>query len=251
MFTKILKPALFLVCLCSCGSSNNREMLQSLLESHTAVRGGVEAIEGIDYLAVELEITERDFQVTGKYVATRSGFVRIDIFSEGKRVFTEALSQAGGWQKFGDGMVKGLTPEGAAALGRGRVSNIYGLHELDKMGYTLNLVGSTFKNKLNYWEIEKNAPDGFSERLFMNPHTFLIDIKMETSALHPDIDSTLTRHETFFMDNSNIEGVLFASKTVKRDLDSGETLQTVVIKSRQINVPVKDDFFIKPSQHIN
>ncbi|WDI30195.1 hypothetical protein PUV54_09505 [Hyphococcus flavus] len=210
--------------------------LETLIDRNAEARGGKEAIESIRNVDIELLIVEPSFTVTGHYRATREGFMRIDVFAEGNRVFTEALGPDGGWQMFNDGEVADLSPGGDAALKRGVIGNLYGLHELPGLGYKLELVGSAERNGSAFWEVERTAPDGFSEHLFFDKDTFLQASSVETSALHPDLDSTEVRQESFILSYEEIDGVLFRSKSETRNLENGELMQTTTVTARTLNV---------------
>ena len=234
--------------LSACGQQQPGMTLEQLLDEHTAARGGGAVIEAVASMGVELEIIEPEFTVTGNYLATRDGLMRIDIFADGARVFTEALSSDGGWQMFGDGTIEDVSPEGAAALRRGVESNLYGMHELPGLGYSMTLAGKTERNGATYWDIEQVAPDGFSKHLFIDPDTFRIATEIKTSALHPDLDPTQIRQETYYSDYVAIAGVLFSNQSETRNIDSGETMQRTLIKSRRINGPIDPNHFARPEQ---
>ncbi|GJL92981.1 MAG: hypothetical protein DHS20C04_26400 [Hyphococcus sp.] len=220
--------------------------LDRLLDAHAQARGGKAALESINSVDVTLEIVEPDFSLTGHYRASRDGMMRIDVYAGDDRVFTEALGPDGGWQMFGDGKVADLSPDGDDALRRGVIGNLYGLHELPSLGYELKLIGSNERNGGSFWEIEKTAPDGFSEHLFFDKDTFLIASSVNTSALHPDIDSTEVRQETFYFDYQKVGGVLFSNRSEKRNLDTGDVMQTSAITSRRINVALDPAQFERP-----
>lgn len=233
--------------LASCTPISSEMTLEGLLEAHTEARGGMLAIERIKSIAIEPEITEPGFTINGKYIASRNGWVRIDIYSEGNRVFTEALGPDGGWQMRRDGNVTNLSPEGKAALERGLIGNLYGLHELKNLGYTLIFSGTILHNGVEYWDIETVTPTGFSEHHFLSKDTFLINRKIETSALHPDLNSKKKHQETIFSNYTKIENVIFSQKSEKHDLNSGETRQSVIIQSRTINVEIDETHFKQPT----
>ena len=235
------------VLLAACAPSEPTKNLEWLLARHAEARGGAEAIEKINSIEVVGLITEPEFTVEGHYFATRAGWMRIDVFAEGTRVFTEALGPDGGWQMFGDGRVEDLSPGGKEALARGIAGNLFGLHELENIGYTLALIGKTERHGGVFWEVEQTAPDGFSEHIFIDPDTFVVASEIETSALHPDIDSTQTRQETYYSDYAETAGVLFSEKSEKRNMDTGEVMQTVVIKSRRVNGPIDPVHFLRPT----
>ncbi len=221
--------------------------IENLLDRNADARGGKAAIEAVNTVEIDLHIVEPKYNFTANYRATRDGFMRIDVFADGTRVFTESLGPNGGWQMFGDGDLDALTPEGESALERGVIGNLYGLHELPSLGYTLELIGAAERNGGQYWEVEKTAPDGFSEHLFFDKDTFLVVSSIETSALHPDIDLTEVRQETFNIEHRETAGVLFGSKTEKRNLETGDIMQTVTVTARRMNEQLDPSQFERPA----
>ena len=220
--------------------------LSRLLDNHAEARGGYETLQAIQTMDVKLEIVEPDFTVTGHYRASRDGVMRVDIFVGNTRVFTEALGRNGGWQMSGDGTVKDLSPEGAAKLQRGIISNLYSLNELPSLGYKLTLVGSTQRNGSEFWEVEKRHPDGFSENLFLDKDTFLITSSVKTSALHPDIDNAQVREETITLEHQTVAGVVYDGKSEKHNLDTGAIMQTTTVLSRVPNTSLDLTQFERP-----
>jgi len=243
--------ALLLLTITACSQApetNTLPSLEDVLARHTEARGGAATIEAVQSVKVELEIVEPEFTVTGTYIATREGHMRIDIFADGNRVFTEALGPDGGWQMFGDGRVADLSEDGHKALVRGIAGNLFGLHERAALGYSLELFGEITHGGKAYYELEEIAPDGFSRRLYMDPASYQITRDLETSALHPDIDATKQRKETISMDfRAGAAGEpVYADRQETRDLDTGELMQTTTITGRTINGPVDASRFKRP-----
>ena len=232
----------------ACSNIEPEMDLDRLIHLHTEARGGADAIENVSTLKVNLEIVEPEFTVTGEYVATRDGYMRIDVFSDGARVFTEALGPGGGWQMFGDGTITGLTPEGEAALHRGVFSNLYGLHELRAQGFSFSLAGKEERNGAQYWMLEQIAPDGFSQNLFVDPDTYLVMSDIRTAALHPDLDSTEVNTETFYFDFQETAGVVFSERSEKRNIATGDVMQNTRVTSRVVNDAVDASIFSRPSE---
>ena len=244
--SRMVVPAV-IACLAGCSGAPRAMTLDRLVAANTTARGGAAAIGNVRSVAFELQITEPQFTVTGHYVATRDGFMRIDILAGGERVYTEALGPDGAWQ-----MRKGEThgaPEsaaGVAALRRGIVGNLYSLGELEGLGYSLIFHGARAQGGKEYWALETVAPDGFSETLYLDKDSRLVSRKIDTSALHPDIDAAKKRFETLEMDYRPTAGVEFARRTEKRNLDTGELVQTVVVESVTVNPAVDESIFRRP-----
>jgi len=124
--------------------------------------------------------------------------------------------------------------------------NLYGMHEIRDLGYSLVLLGTSTRNGINYWEVEQVASDGFSEHIFVQQDTYLVGSEKETSALHPDLDATQETQETVYSHYKETAGVLFPEKSEKRNLASGAIMQTIIVKSRQVNVPRDRIHFERP-----
>ena len=91
-----------------------------LIERHARAIGGRAAIEAVRRLEIVLDIEEKGSKVEAVYRVDRDARMRIDVFSKGKRVYTDALSGARAWQQAGDGApVSEASGAARAALWRG------------------------------------------------------------------------------------------------------------------------------------
>ena len=102
------------------------------------------------------------------------------------------------------------------------------------------------RNGAEFWELEKTTPDGFSQHLFFDKDAFLLASSVDTSALHPDIDSTEVRQETFYTDYRETNGVWFSNKEETRNLETGEVMQNTTVTGRQVNVSLEPSQFHRP-----
>jgi hypothetical protein len=216
--------------------------LDDVIDRHTEARGGAAAIERIDALQLQLRITEPGFTVDATYVATRDGYMRIDIYADGQRVFTEALGPEGGWQlRQGETAPATLSPEGERALRRGLERNLYGLHELAGLGYELALQPAT---GADHWAVIETGPDGFTRELRIHRDTALLGAALETKALHPDVDPTETRQETRFSGWERHGGILLATDSETRDVASGEVISRIRVIGVEINPDIEHQAFL-------
>lgn len=222
--------------------------LDHLLRAHTEAVGGASAIENVTALEIELRIEEPTFVVTGSYRATRDGRMRIDIFADDQRVFTEAFDGTSGWQLLqGQSVAQDMSPEGEVAVIHGLHGNIFGLHELEKLGYSLSLVGSDTVDDSDYWLVDSVSSAGFLKRYFINAETFLIERTREESALHPDVDAETQRFETLQFDYREQGGRLFSFRGTKTDIDTGDEVQSTEIIRLVVSPQFEPDTFEKPS----
>ncbi len=222
--------------------------LDALLKGNADARGGAAAIESIESIRIALEITEPAFTLRGDYRATRDGFMRIDVYAGEERVFTEALGPQGGWQwPQGAAATLPLSGEGRQALERGRDSNLYGLHELPKLGYRLELLGRVALHGEERWLLSVQAPDGFQRYIYLDPESSLQVASSEVSALHPDVDPGRERSETSYSDFQVTAGVLFPRMIHKRRMADGLELQRTRITRIEINPVLRPEAFSEPN----
>jgi len=92
-------PHAFLMLMFSCQPAvepgpSATDPLENILQHNSTVMGGNQAWEQVDNLRIQLDIREPAFEVSGTYIASRNMGMRIDIESEGERVFAEGLHQA-------------------------------------------------------------------------------------------------------------------------------------------------------------
>jgi len=141
--------------------------LGELINSHTEARGGQVAIEDIHNLEVDLRIVEPTYTADGVWRVDRRGRMRIDVFIDSQRVFTEAFDGERGLQQPG-GAEHGAraSPGGAAALRHsGQLpTNILGLHEMAAHEHHLDFVGREEVSGVLYYVIVLTLDDGFTTR---------------------------------------------------------------------------------------
>ena len=211
---------------------------QQIVVRHIAATGGEQNYAALRNMFIETEVVEPDFTVNGPYYAHRDGRMRVDIFMDGKRVFSEGIDEAGGWQQGGEGAeIKPIGTDGYNALYRGLNQNLFGFHDAERRGQRITLLGRQQVENVNYYVIKSIDADGFEQNYFINPDSWLIERRRETSALHPDLDPTKTASEKIYSDYREVCGLKKAMATRTIDLRSGkETQRTRALKYR-CNVP--------------
>ncbi|MEE8295184.1 MAG: hypothetical protein V3R64_05690 [Sphingomonadales bacterium] len=220
--------------------------LTQAIEKNTQSRGGAEAIASVQTLQIRIKITEPSFQVVGEYVATRDGKMRIDVFADGQRVFTEAFDGDSGWQMFGDGTVADMSKAGEEAVQHGIITNLYGLNEMAGLGLAIEYSGRKTIAGETYEKIDLIFEDGLVNHYFLQERTGLIIRQRSDVALHPDVDDTVQRFETVYSDFRTIGGVVYFFHEEKRDIDSGELVQTTQIEEIIQNPEFDPAFFERP-----
>lgn len=213
--------------------------LDELVAAHAAARGGPAAIEAVRSLLIEVRIEEPGFAVDADYRASRSGSMRIDVYDDGERVYTEALEGGRAWARSaGDGAaVTVVGAEGTAALRRGVESplKLYGLHEMARRGHSLELRGREVVDGIDYHVLRAVLDDGHETFYYLHPVTALIERERQHRALHVDADPQPHWIETRYEDYRPVAGVLFPFRQVETRLDTGEVLATNTVRRIVVN----------------
>ena len=231
--------------LISCAQEMTYEMF---LDNHIEARGGREAIENVFSVTTEIEIQEGERKMVGFFRANRDGQMRIDVFVEGERVFTEALTSINeGWQLDGGETVpKTLSDQGMANLQKAVHTNVYGLHEMEGLGYQIKFLGlKNFRDNM-HWAIDLISPNGQSERLFYDQKKFLKVGSMDESALHVDVDPTKTLNASMTKNHMMVDGVMFSFGDEVINLRTNSIIQTSNVIKIEVNKAQNPDQFLTP-----
>ena len=246
MIKKLILSICLSLAIAACESEPEMS-LESLIERHTEAKGGADNVGKRQSVRINLQITEPEFTVRGVYLASRRGFMRIDIYAGDERVFTEALNPEGGWQLYrGESAGIDLSPDGEKALKRGLIGNLHALYELPDLGYELQFIGLVSRGDADFWQIDITAPDGFTKHLLFDQNSYLLVRELECSALHPDIDSTEECFETIHSDIMSVEGITYSRRSDKYVADTDVLVQTTVIENVEINPDLVEALFDRP-----
>lgn len=236
---RIIPGILFLVLTTAAVTTERIKTLDDILAYQQKAQG-----EPLHSLELELAINENDNDLTAKYLARRDDRMRIDVFADGEKVFSEALNGDAGWQRFDNASAPApLSAEGEAALRRGIVGNLFSIRDRQSLGYRLSYVDTESIDGQCFWLIKSIAKDGFTELFYINTRTGLIDRKYETSALHPDLDSQQRQSVTHFSDYRNLGDRWLSFRMAKLDAVSGEKLQQVTVVKATSNPKLPDSRF--------
>jgi len=221
--------------------------LIQIIERNIQARGGADAVASVQTIQTRVQITEQGFQVMGEYVATRDGKMRIDVYFDGQRVFTEAFDGESGWQMDGDGTVADMSQLGEKAVRHSIITNLYGLNEMAGLGLAVEYVGTELIDSRAYEKVNLTFEDGLVIHYYLDSETGQIVRQRDEVALHPDVDDTIQRFETINSDFRTVDGVVYAFHTEKRDMDTGEMTQTTQIEKIILNGEIDQSIFKKPA----
>jgi hypothetical protein len=219
-----------------------------VIDRNTKAMGGAAAIEAIRAIEVELSIVEQGTELEAIYRADRQGRMRIDVSHQGRRVYTEAFDGRRAWQMGENGVVRPQTKAGEAALWHGTQfpGQLLGLHELERQGHRVELVGRERRDALDYHVLKLTLSDAFETFRLVNPSTWLIDWGRDFRALHPDVDPGRKWLETRWFDYRPAAGTLRAFRSEQVDAATGAVLQKTELKRVGINPELPPGLFEPP-----
>lgn len=211
-----------------------------LLNNSMAVRpaGLVDTVENLEKV---LSIAEAGNLLVAWYRATSDGHMRIDVFSDDTRVYSEGKDDAGVWEWPGDkDGPEDVYHEGVGALEHGIEFNIFCLAEFPGRGHEVELAGRETIRGAHYFVLKITLADGFETFRYVNPETWQVDLSRDFRAFHPGLDSTRKNIETRFDQWEQVDGVVFASRSQNVDVESGEVLATIRVLRSRYNLPAHE-----------
>jgi hypothetical protein len=232
------------VCLVLVSAFASAISLEDVLAKHARSRGA--GLETVDSLRVRLRVEEPEFTVEGSYAADRRGRVRVDIFLEGRRVFSEGVDERGAWSMDEKGPPQEASPDGLAALEHGRLFNLYGLEELPRSGHVLVLEKDSTRNGRVYHVVRIELSDRFRTWRWIDAETGRLTIKRDFRALHPDLDPRPVWIETEQSDFRLVGGAEFPYASRQVEVETGRLLQTTRILDVEPNPCLSEEELRRP-----
>ena len=219
-----------------CATPASDLRLTEILERHTRARGGARALDRVRNTVNIGEIVEPSFTVTGRYVASVAGMMRVDVFAGGERVFSEGIDEQGAWNWPAGAAASAASAIGAAALRHGIEFNLFGLHAYRRRGHALTFDGRETIDGVDYYKLGIRLADGFATSRYIHPATWLIERARDVRALHPDVDPTETTINSIYSDFRYVDGVVTSFQWRQINLTKGEEMQTGVLQRLEYNV---------------
>jgi hypothetical protein len=191
----------------------------------TEAVGGAEQLRQLRNIRLVAEWTENGTAFRGDYRATRDGRMRIDVFVDGRRVFSEGIDRAGAWEQRGPTAAATAVGEAARnALAHGIAYRFDGLWFAREQGRTVTLVGDDIEDGVTYFVVKLAFPDGFETYFLVNPRTWLIERQRDRRAYHPSNDPQQITVESVHEAFSPMCGVQLARASRDVNLGTGATL---------------------------
>jgi len=210
-----------------------------IIARHTRARGGRAALDAIQAVYVDQDITENGKSVNAHYLCDKQPAFRIDIYDGGKHSFCEGLDAKGPWiWPQAQAAARDGVADGAKSAIQGIQFNLYGLHAFPGLGNRLSLETRQTISGTDYHVIGVNMRGSYQTYLYLDPNTFLVMRRRDDRAPHPDLNATRKYLETQYFDYRPVSGVMVAFAQHQVDLASGAVTQTISCRNIAYNPPV-------------
>ena len=240
-----MNQAYLMTCLLLTSVNLIAQDLDTILELNTAAHGGADNFSRIENVRFLLTINEPGFEVSGTYVATRQGSMRIDIVADGQRVFSEGLHQGQAWQWTPGSGFEDQAGEAAAALRHGidTPGRFFTMEQVRKRGATITLEGAVPVGDPQQWQLRIVLPDGFSRDYFIDQASGRTVRERDYRAFHPALDATRETVETRYEGEMWMDGVLRFTRSENINADTGDWLGTSSVRSVEHNIDIAEGYF--------
>ena len=243
------RPLLCIACvlvLAACVHAPEPVGLTFIVAKNAAATGSAR----IESMEIDLAMQDGDKTYDAVYRVTRDGRMRIDIYSKGARVYTEAYDGHAGWDLGRDGEASTPDPHGDTLWhGTQYPGNIFGLDDMQKNGHRLEYMGRETLEGVDYYVVKLTLSDGFETYRYVNPQSWLIERGRDYRAFHPALDPKQTWVETRWSDFRPVEGVTRSFLSVNADLVSGKQLASQRVTAYKINPKFDPAIFAPPAGH--
>jgi hypothetical protein len=218
--------------------STRLTITETVVAEVTRAMGGEQALRNLRNVRIDVAWTEGGRSFTGDYRATRDGRMRIDVYLNGKRVYSEGLDTRGAWEQAGEGAE--VVAVGAAArdaLRHGISYRFDGIWFARERGHGVEYVGTDAVAGAKFHVMKLKFPEGFETYFLVNPSNWLPERRRDQRAYHPSVDSTKIAIESVDSDYVFRCGVAQALTSRDINLATGEVLAERRVNTALCNLP--------------
>jgi hypothetical protein len=210
---------------------------EGVIARTTEAMGGGEALRNLRNVRIAAEWKEGGRAFKGDYRATREGLMRIDVFIDGERVYSEGFDAQGAWEQAGEGAaVQSVGAAARDALTHGVSYRFNGIWFARERGQAVEYLGTETVEKIPYHVMRLKFPDGFETYFYINPKTWLPERQRDERAYHPSSDPKKITIESVQADFALRCGVAMALTSRDINLASTEVLAERRVSDAQCNV---------------
>ena len=210
---------------------------------------GKEALAKVTALRVKSKHYEGKWNPDFDYRVMKPGFMLMTATYSDGVVITEGFDGTRAWEDL-ERNPEPVYVEGDAyrGLAQGAHSPIflYGLHDMEGMGATVSKAGCEVVDSTNYFLVRVVASFGSDIVYYVNSGSFLVERARANRALHPTLDETQINIEERWSDFRRVDGILYPFGYSQWDVEKGERLSYLEVKSVELDFSATPDLFAKP-----
>lgn len=219
--------------------------LADIVALNTSALGGAAALDAVDTMVKRSVIEEGEHRDIAIFATDRQGRMRIDIFVEAQRVYTESYDGQNGHQWHPGKGQTAASERGTIALSHTPQlpNHIFRLKDLAAKGHQLELVGSETTDGVEYHVLKVTLSDGFENFVLVDAESGLVTRSRNRRAYHVDIDNTERVIESRMSDFRRVDDIVHPHHVIEVDLGSGEVLGQVTLESLELNKQLPENYF--------
>jgi hypothetical protein len=214
--------------------------LAQVVARHTRARGGAKRLDRVRAVSILPTITEKGSVLRAHYLCTDAPAWRIDIYADGRHVFSEGLDSAGPWLwPVGDPKPHDAVADARKTGIQGIEFNLYGLHRFPSRGHSLFLEGRELIEGTNYYVVRVRMKDSYETHLYISPRSWMIERRRDFRAFHPDVDATKAYAEKVYSDFRTVDGIVSPLSEVQRNWKTGQIINSTTTNSISYNPAIE------------
>ncbi len=244
------------VCLSACqtpdrtdnpSDNNDRAQisLEEIIAKNSIALGGKEALDSVTTMVKTSRIVEGNNRDIAVFAADRLGRMRVDIFADGHRVFSESYDGEDAYQWSPQDGQSAASERGTVALSHTPQlpNHIFRLKDVASNGHSLELLGYEELDGTEYSVLKLTLSDGFENYLWVDRESGFVVRARNTRALHVDVNDEETVIESRISDFRRVGDIVHPHSVLEVDLKTGESLVDVSLLSIDLNVELPGGYF--------
>ncbi|MDH3336727.1 MAG: hypothetical protein OER22_13835 [Gammaproteobacteria bacterium] len=219
--------------------------LAEIIDKNTAALGGDVALDAVRTMVKRSQIEEGDYRDIAIFATDRQGRMRVDIFSDGERVFAESFDGQRGHQWSPRDGQTAASNSGTIALSHTPQlpNHIFRLKDLVANGHSIEVLEQQMIDGVNYSVLKLTLSDGFENFLWVDSDSGLVTRVRNTRALHVDIDNEEKIIESRISDFRPVGSIIHPHSVMEMDLNTGETLVQISLLALDLNRDLPESYF--------
>ena len=238
---------LFLGSACATGNVRAPQTLslREIVAKHLDAIGGQEKLDAIQSMQTSAIVNERGVLHPLFADRQRPNLLRVRMMHGGELVFTEVYTGTRSWE--GAPGKEDCKPDSAATAATRHAAEQFDDPLLSAMARAADarLAGHVRLGGRDVYQIDIAQRDGSQGSYFVDTESFLLSRIRNRRPLHPNEPTRLI--EFVLDDYRPVSGLLFAFRSIERDVETGEPLTVSLTLWAEANVPISGNVYAMPA----